>query len=135
MDMHESRYGYVVNDQELIFFRRRPGKWGQIDIGPAIRHDVKPNRATGAMNSLYVLFYFHWKVANDDGPEGWRLESYGKHADTEGNHVPSLLNVQTRAITKSVNADRKRVSVTKGVKTAERMRAVKRPGAQSRSTR
>jgi hypothetical protein len=78
MDMHEARYGYIVSDEELIFLRRRPGKWGQLDISPAIRHNVKPDRPSGTMNSLYVLFYLHWKVANDDGPEGWRLESYGK---------------------------------------------------------
>jgi len=78
MDMHEARYGYIVTDEELIFLRRREGKWGQLDISPAIRHDVRPDRESGVLNSLYVMFYFHWKVANDDGPDGWRLESYGK---------------------------------------------------------
>lgn len=81
MDSHEARYGYIVNNEELIFFRRRDTGWGQLDISPAIRHDVEPNKATGVLNSKYVLFYFHWKVANDDTPRGWRLRSFGRDPD------------------------------------------------------
>ena len=40
MDMHEARYGYIVTDEELIFFRRRESGWGHIDVSPPIRHDV-----------------------------------------------------------------------------------------------
>jgi len=79
MDQHEARYGYIVTDQELICFRRSSTGWGHLEIGPAIRHDVKPNRETGVLNSKYVLFYLHWKIANDDCPNtGWRLRSFGK---------------------------------------------------------
>jgi hypothetical protein len=77
MDSHEARYGYIVNNEELIFFRRRETGWGHLDISPAIRHDVVPNIETGAINSQYVLWYFHWKVAQDDSPTGWRLRSFG----------------------------------------------------------
>jgi len=79
MDQHEARYGYIVNNEELVFFRRRDDGWGQLDISPAIRHDVDADASTGVLNSKYVLFYFHWKVARDtDSKVGWRLRSFGK---------------------------------------------------------
>jgi hypothetical protein len=78
MDSCEARYGYIVNNEELIFFRRRKTGWGHLDISPAIRHAVVPNIETGVINSQYVLWYFHWKVAQDDSPTtGWRLRSFG----------------------------------------------------------
>lgn len=73
MDRHGSRYGYVVNDEELIFFRRRGTGWGHIDVGPAIRHDVTADPEAGIFNSKWVLFYFHWIVANDR--RQWHLPS------------------------------------------------------------
>jgi hypothetical protein len=83
MDQHEARYGYIVTDQELICFRRNGSGWGQLEVGPAIRHDVKPDRKSGVLNSKYVLFYLHWRVANDDSPEKWwRLRSFGKDLST-----------------------------------------------------
>jgi len=79
MDQHEARYGYIVNNEELVFFRRRDDGWGQLDISPAIRHDVDADAATGVLNSKYVLFYFHWKIARDgDAKVGWKLRSFGK---------------------------------------------------------
>lgn len=82
MDQHEARYGYIVNNEELIFFRRRDSGWGQLDVSPPIRHDVEADAETGVLNSKYVLFYFHWKVARDDDPSaGWRLKSFGKDPD------------------------------------------------------
>ena len=73
MDMHGSRYGYVVNDQELIFFRRRGTGWGHMDISDAIRHDVKADLEKGVLNSKYVLIYYHYVLANDESQ--WRLDS------------------------------------------------------------
>lgn len=73
MDQHGARYGYVVNDQELIFFRRRGTGWGHMDISPAIRHDVMADLERGVLNSKYVLFYYHYVIANDDSL--WQLES------------------------------------------------------------
>jgi len=79
MDQHEARYGYIVTDQELICFRRSDTGWGHLEVGPAIRHDAKPDRKTGVLNSKYVLFYLHWKVANDYClQKGWHLRSFGK---------------------------------------------------------
>src|SRR5579859_7911138 len=43
MDSHEARYGYIVTNEELICFRRRAGKWGQLDISKAIPHNVEAN--------------------------------------------------------------------------------------------
>jgi hypothetical protein len=73
VDQHEARYGYVVNDQELIFFRRRGTGWGHMDISPAIRHDVDGDEEGTILNSKLVLFYFHLVVANDENQ--WRLKS------------------------------------------------------------
>jgi hypothetical protein len=68
MDSHESRYGYVFNNEELIFFRRRHHGWGQLDISPPIRHDIDADLSNGIVNSMWILFYFHFKVAQDDDP-------------------------------------------------------------------
>jgi hypothetical protein len=81
MDQREARYGYIVTDEELIFLRRRGTGWGHIDITDAIRHDVEPNRDTNTLNSSYVLFYFHWKIANDETSDGWRLQSNARDCD------------------------------------------------------
>jgi hypothetical protein len=89
MDAHEARYGYIVNNEELIFLRRRDTGWGQIDISPAIRHDVDVNTEPGVLNSKYVLFYFHWKIANDETSDGWRLRSFGQEPDIITNDIPS----------------------------------------------
>lgn len=85
MDRHEARYGYIVNNEELIFVRRRDTGWGQIDISPAIPHPREPDPEADSddedtITSLYVLYYFHWKVALDDSPSGWRLRSFGREA-------------------------------------------------------
>ena len=74
MDRHEARYGYLVNDEELIFFRRRGTGWGHMDIGPEIRHDLDgldPN--SNLMTSKLILFYFHLVIATDESK--WKLES------------------------------------------------------------
>lgn len=76
MDQRSARFGYLATDKELIFIRRRDTGWGHIDISPAIPHDVKADRETGTLNSSYVLFYFHWKIANDDSDSGWHLRSF-----------------------------------------------------------
>jgi hypothetical protein len=79
MDQHEARYGYIVSNEELVCFRRTAAGWGQLEVSQAIRHDVEADSKTGVLNSKYVLFYLHWKLANDDGPKtGWRLCSFGK---------------------------------------------------------
>jgi len=77
MDRHEARYGYIINNEELVFLRRRDTGWGQLDISPAIRHDVEADAEKAIMNSKYALFYFLHTVANDDSPSGWRLQSFG----------------------------------------------------------
>jgi hypothetical protein len=84
MDRHEARYGYIVNNEELIFFRRRGKKWGQLDISPAFRHDVEADREQNILNSKYVLFYFHAKYAlSDDPKDGWRFQAYGQQRQCE----------------------------------------------------
>lgn len=73
MDQHGARYGYVVNDQELIFFRRRSTGWGHMDISPAIKHDLEADLECGILNSKYVLFYYHYVIANEKSQ--WQLAS------------------------------------------------------------
>jgi hypothetical protein len=73
LDFSEARFGYIINDEELIFFRRRGTGWGHIDVSPAIRHDVDGDEEGNILNSKMVLFYFHLLVANDE--EQWRLKS------------------------------------------------------------
>jgi hypothetical protein len=74
MDFSESRYGYVVNDEELIFFRRRGTGWGHIDVSPAIRHDVDGRDPNCRIpTTKLVLFYFHMVIGNDESK--WRLKS------------------------------------------------------------
>jgi hypothetical protein len=73
MDRHGARYGYIVTDEELIFFRRRGTGWGHLDISSPIRHDVEGNLDEGIWNSKAVLLYFHFIVANDE--EQWHLPS------------------------------------------------------------
>jgi len=73
MDQHEARYGYIVNNEELIFFQRRGTGWGHVDISPAIGHKVQAQWQKGILNSMFVLLYFHKVIANDDAL--WRLES------------------------------------------------------------
>jgi hypothetical protein len=72
MRCYEARYGYIINEEELIMFRRTHR--GQIDISPAIRHDVVVDLDQEIWNSKIVLFYFHWIVANDDAL--WRFQSF-----------------------------------------------------------
>jgi hypothetical protein len=90
MDSHEARYGYIVTDQELIFFRRRDTGWGHIDISKSIGHNVEPNAETCLLNSNYVLFYFHWKIANDESNTGWRLASFAKEVDRTDQEAPAV---------------------------------------------
>jgi hypothetical protein len=79
MDAHEARYGYIVTDHELIFFRRRgdsvPSGWGHIDISRAIRHDIDAtdDEAGGTPTSKAILVYFHMVVALDKSQ--WYLPS------------------------------------------------------------
>ena len=73
MDQHEARYGYVVNNKEIVFFRRRPHYWGHMDISPPIKHKVEADLDKGILNSKYVLFYFLHVIAMDESK--WRLES------------------------------------------------------------
>ena len=100
MDRHEARYGYIVTDKELIFLRRREGRWGQLDIAPPVKHNVWPNPSKGILNSKYVLFYFHWVVAQDDSANGWRLRSYGKDRSEELKNQRNLPVNQDSATTK-----------------------------------
>jgi hypothetical protein len=78
MDQHEARYGYLINNEELVCFRRRGTGWGQLDISEAIRHDVEADSSANILNSKYILLWLHMTVANDDSPKvGWRLRSFG----------------------------------------------------------
>ena len=58
MNHYKARYGYIINEEELIMFRRT-GR-GQLDSSPSIRHDVQANVDLGIWNNKIVLFYFHW---------------------------------------------------------------------------
>ena len=73
MDQHEARYGYVVNNEEIVFLRRHPHHWGHMDISPPIKHQVETNLGRGILNSKYVLFYFLHVIAVDESK--WRLAS------------------------------------------------------------
>lgn len=73
MDQHEARYGYVVNNQEIVFFRREPNYWGRMHISPPIRHDIEADLENGRLNSKYILFYFLHVIARDE--KKWRLRS------------------------------------------------------------
>jgi hypothetical protein len=85
MDRHEARYGYLVNDEELIFFRRRGTGWGHMDISPAVRHDVDGIDPTcKTLTSKLVLFYFHIIVANDESK--WKLDSCRRCINRK--HIP-----------------------------------------------
>ena len=65
MDRHEARYGYLVNDEELIFFKRRGTGWGHMNISPAIRHDMDGINDLTISTTKLVLFYFHLVIATD----------------------------------------------------------------------
>ena len=74
MDRHEARYGYIVNDEELVFFRRRGTGWGHLDISPAVRHDIDGiNPECKISTTKLILFYFHLVVAPNESK--WKLES------------------------------------------------------------
>lgn len=73
MDQHEARYGYIVNNEEIVFFRRQPYFWGHMSISPPIKHKVKADLDNGILNSKYVLFYFLHVIATDENK--WRLPS------------------------------------------------------------
>ena len=74
LDQHEARYGYLVNDQELIFFKRRGTGWGHMEIGPPIKHDIDAAGHAGKIsNTKLVLLYFHLIIANDESQ--WKLKS------------------------------------------------------------
>jgi hypothetical protein len=107
MYQHESRYiyGYIVTDQELICFRRRSTGWGQLDIAPVVLHKVEPDRRKGILNSIYVLFFLHWKLANDISEEtGWRLRSFGKEDPPSATSAASVATpMRTAAVAKRVN--------------------------------
>ena len=78
MDSRETRYGYIINDKELIFLRRCGTGWGHLDISPSIPHE--PEDRNGP-NSLQVLFYFHWKLAHQDKCGDWWLKSFAGEPD------------------------------------------------------
>ena len=74
MDRHEARYGYVVNDEELIFFRRRGTGWGHMDISEGIRHDLNGIGPKCKISTTkLVLFYFHLVIAPHE--KEWKLAS------------------------------------------------------------
>jgi hypothetical protein len=77
MDQHESRYGYKV----------------------------EPDRKKGILNSIYVLFFLHWKLANDTSEEsGWRLRSFGKEDPPSATSAASIAPLmRTAAVAKRVN--------------------------------
>jgi len=74
MDRHEARYGYIVNDEELIFFRRRGTGWGHMDISEGIRHDTNGIGPECKISTTkLVLFYFHLVIAPHE--KNWKLPS------------------------------------------------------------
>ena len=115
MDQHEARYGYIVNNEELIFFRRRDTGWGQLDISEAIRHDVEADAATGVLNSKYVLFYFHWKIARDDSDNGWRLGSFGKSPATTTTGNGTVLTRHPNSAKKTAQVERNSIMASRWV--------------------
>lgn len=96
MDMHEARYGYVITDQELICFRRRDEGWGELDVGPPIRHYVDVDRKTNSLNSKYVLFHLHHVIANDRSQ--WHLRSFGRETGKK-----SLANLARTEVMRGLN--------------------------------
>jgi len=72
MDMHHCRFGYIINEIELIMFRRREGEWGLVDFSQPIPR----NGAENELNALMVLWYFHVKYAAMNEEPGYKLDSY-----------------------------------------------------------
>jgi hypothetical protein len=99
MDMHESRYGYIVNDEELIFFRRTGVVWGAMEVGPPIRHDVEGDMGNGQMNSKWVMLYFHHVIANGE-KSLWHLpaclETVAKRTGPT-RHAKGLASIQPKS--------------------------------------
>ncbi|KDQ54709.1 hypothetical protein JAAARDRAFT_100279, partial [Jaapia argillacea MUCL 33604] len=64
MKCHETRYGYILTDWELVCLRRRPGEPGHLDVSPPI-----PITACNddSITVLPVLWYIH--ILASDGTE------------------------------------------------------------------
>jgi hypothetical protein len=76
MDMHHDRYGYIINHNELIMFRRKdlpPNTWGHLEFSP--EPIPLSTDEPGKLNAMMVLWYFHVKYAVMELGGGWRLES------------------------------------------------------------
>jgi len=75
MDCHrEARYGYIVNDEELVFFRRRGTGCSHMDTSPATRHDTDViHPGCNISTTKLVLFYFPLVIAPDQSK--WKLAS------------------------------------------------------------
>jgi len=71
MDMHHNRYGYVMNEAELIMFRRREDKGRMLlDVSGPIQIHKEPE----TLNATMVLWYFHVKYAALN-KTGWYMSS------------------------------------------------------------
>ena len=65
MEMNHNRFGYLMNETELVMFRRRvDGDRMCLDVSPP----VFIHYSEGNLNALMVLWYFHVKYAvfNDE---------------------------------------------------------------------
>lgn len=101
MDAHEARYGYIVTDHELIFFRRRgeqlPSGWGHLDISRAIRHDLdaRNDETGGTPTTKAILIYFHMVVALDDSqwylPSAFEMIKKRTQSDRRVNMLPRVV--------------------------------------------
>jgi hypothetical protein len=79
MDSYAARYGYIITEKELICFRRREGRFGQLDVSSPIKHAIDASEERNTLNSKYVLFHLHHVVSMDSDPsKGWHLRAYGK---------------------------------------------------------
>jgi hypothetical protein len=72
MDMHNDKYGYIITETELIFFRRVGSDWGHVEYSPRIPLQAE----RGQLNAMLVLWFFHVKYAIWGLDGGWELPSF-----------------------------------------------------------
>jgi hypothetical protein len=93
MDMHYCRFGYILNETELIMLRRREGGWGLVEFS----HSIPRNAGDNELNAMMVLWYFHVKYAAMNEEPGYQLDSFyeqcpedlggGVYSDKERNRL------------------------------------------------
>lgn len=71
MKQHDSRYGFILTDRELIVFRRVDNN-GNLELAPPIPFTIGGTAEQPRLTVLLALWYLGM-LAAQDGPEGWRM--------------------------------------------------------------